>query len=400
MLTISDDEDFRKIRRDFHAHPELKFEEVRTSEIIYGLLKKWGFDEIGDRLGKTGVVGVLHGNKSKKADSFSIGLRADMDALPLIEQNNFSHASKYPGKMHACGHDGHMATLLAAAKYISENREFSGTVNFIFQPGEEGGAGGKAMIEDGLFEKYPCSEIYAFHNWPGMKEGIFGFRKSAIMASSNQFNIVVHGKGGHAAIPQLCVDPIFVATQLCQAIYSIPSRYISPLDPVVITVSQINAGDSPNIIGDKCKLSGTVRTFSETTLENVETLLKKKTLEITKAFGAKAEYSFQKQYPPTINDRDTTEKAIEIAEKTFGTHSVMRDVEPTMGAEDFSFMLREVPGVYFFLGNGDLEGEHRDVGHGLGPCALHNSTYDFNDNLINIGARYWVSLVYERLAKR
>ena len=397
MLSHSEQKFFRAVRRDFHAHPELKFEEHRTSEKIYSFLKEWGCDEITRGLGGTGIVGTIHGILDKNS-SKSIGIRADMDALPLMERNQFEHASKYSGKMHACGHDGHLAILLAAGKKLAEERNFSGTLHLIFQPGEEGGAGGKAMIDDGLFEKHPCSEIYALHNWPGLPEGTFGFKSSGLMASSNQFDITITGKGGHAAMPQLCVDPIFIGSQVCQAIYGITSRMVKPIDPAVISISQIKAGDSPNIIGNTLFLSGTVRTFSYEALDLIEKKIEDLSRQICAAYEAKADVCFLRQYPPTINDKKITEYAVAVAEKLFGEKKIVMDVEPTMGAEDFSFMLQQVPGTYFFLGNGDISGTHRGEGHGLGPCTLHNATYDFNDNLIQIGAKFWKELVKSRLS--
>ncbi len=396
MLSPAEDSAFRDIRRDFHAHPELKFEEFRTSEKIYSFLREWGCDEITRGLGGTGIVGVLHGRLGA-VTSKSIGIRADMDALPLTEKNEFEHVSRYSGKMHACGHDGHLTILLAAGKKLAEERNFSGKLNLIFQPGEEGGAGGKAMIDDGLFAKHPCSEIYALHNWPGLSEGTFGFKSCALMASSNQFDITITGKGGHAAMPQLCVDPIFIGTQLCQAIYGITSRMVKPIDSAVISISRIKAGDSPNIIGNDIFLSGTVRTFSYEALDLIEKKIKHLSTQICSAFGAKADVCFLRQYPPTINDEEITAHAVSVAEKLFGKRKVLTDIEPTMGAEDFSFMLQKVPGTYFFLGNGDISGNHRGQGHGLGPCTLHNATYDFNDNLIGIGAKFWNELVMTRL---
>jgi len=397
MLNKKELTDFITIRKDFHANPELKYEEYRTSKKISEYLKNWNFDSVVTGIGKTGVVGVLNGKLKRHHDSRSIGLRADMDALPMQEENHFSHASRFPGKMHACGHDGHTTILLAAAKKLSEKRNFCGKVNFIFQPAEEGGGGGKAMIEDGLFQNFPCDEVYALHNWPGLPEGVFGFNPSAIMGSSNQFEINIQGKGGHAAMPHLCIDPILVASHLVQALQTIISRGVKPVDSVALSVSQINAGQSPNIISESCRLLGTVRTFSEKTLDLVE----KRILEICnylpKTFGASAKLEFLRQYPPTINNSKITKLAIDVAKKNFGFEKVIENIEPTMGAEDFAYMLQKVPGTYFFLGNGEMTGIHREKGHGIGPCSLHNSNYDFNDNLIEIGANFWVSLVNSRL---
>ncbi len=400
MLRKKEFFEFISIRKDFHANPELKFEEYRTSNKITKYLKNWNFDNVTTGIGKTGVVGVLNGKCKSNSELKSIGLRADMDALPMQEENHFAHASKFSGKMHACGHDGHTTILLAAAKKLSENRNFYGKVNFIFQPAEEGGGGGKAMIEDGLFENFPCDEVYALHNWPGLPEGIFGFNPSAIMGSSNQFEIKIQGKGGHAAMPHLCIDPILVSSHLVQALQTIISRGVKPVESVVLSISQINAGHSPNIISDNCSLYGTVRTFSEKTLDLVE----KRILEICnylpKTFGASAKLNFTRQYPPTINNARVTKLAIDVAKNNFGSNKVIENVEPTMGAEDFAYMLQKVPGTYFFLGNGEMSGIHRGKGHGIGPCSLHNSNYDFNDNLIEIGANFWVKLIESRLKAR
>ena len=392
--------DFISIRKDFHANPELKFEEYRTSNKISEYLTNWNFDNVATGIGKTGVVGVLNGNYKSDCESKSIGLRADMDALPMQEDNCFPHASKFSGKMHACGHDGHTTILLAAAKKLSEKRNFCGKVNFIFQPAEEGGAGGKAMIDDGLFQNFPCNEIYALHNWPGLPEGVFGFNPSAIMGSSNQFKIKIQGKGGHAAMPHLCIDPILVASHLVQALQTIISRGVKPVESVVLSISQINAGQSPNIISDSCSLFGTVRTFSEKTLDLVEKRILEICDHLPKTFGASAKLEFIRQYPPTINNSRITKLAIDVAKNNFGSDNVIENVEPTMGAEDFAYMLQKVPGTYFFLGNGEMSGIHRDEGHGVGPCSLHNSNYDFNDNLIEIGANFWIKLIESRLKVR
>ena len=271
MFTKQELDQFQMLRRDFHAYPELKYEEFRTSGKISALLKRWNFNGVYEGIGQTGVVGVLKGGGTAvSTETKTIGIRADMDALPLNEENTFSHASQYFGKMHACGHDGHMAILLAAAKKLAESRNFCGHVNFIFQPAEEGGSGAKAMIDDGLFDRFPCDEIYALHNWPGLPEGYFGFNCGAIMGSSNQFEIVIEGKGGHAAMPHMCVDPVVVASHVIQALQTVVSRVIKPIDPAVLSVSQVLAGDSPNIIGRSCKLLGTVRTFNMKTVDTIE----------------------------------------------------------------------------------------------------------------------------------
>ena len=381
----------RAIRRDIHAHPELKFEENRTAEIVSSALRSFGIDEIHTGLGKTGVVGILRGRPGSKM----LGLRADMDALPMTELNAFEHKSQYAGKMHACGHDGHTATLLAAAKVMSADRDFAGSVAFIFQPAEEGGGGAKAMIVDGLFERFPCDAVFAIHNWPGLRVGEFGLNPGAMMASSNEFEITVCGKGAHAAMPHLGVDPVLIASHLIQAFQSLVSRETKPIDATVVSVTQINAGEATNVIPDTCVMKGTVRTFSAQALDTIEQGMARICNQLPLAFNAHADFSFLRNYPPTINHAKEAMLAADVAAEIVGESMVQRHVEPTMGAEDFAYMLQEKPGAYIFLGNGDTSGPHRSAGHGLGPCTLHNPSYDFNDDLIPIGATFW-----QLLAKR
>jgi hippurate hydrolase len=381
----------RAIRRDIHAHPELKFEENRTAEIVSSALRGFGIDEIHTGLGKTGVVGILRGRPGSKM----LGLRADMDALPMTELNAFEHRSQYAGKMHACGHDGHTATLLAAAKVMSADRDFAGSVAFIFQPAEEGGGGARAMIVDGLFERFPCDAVFAIHNWPGLRVGEFGLNPGAMMASSNEFEITVCGKGAHAAMPHLGVDPVLIASHLIQAFQSLVSRETKPIDATVVSVTQINAGEATNVIPDTCVMKGTVRTFSAQALDTIEQGMARICNQLPLAFNAHADFSFLRNYPPTINHAKEAMLAADVAAEIVGESMVQRHVEPTMGAEDFAYMLQEKPGAYIFLGNGDTSGPHRTAGHGLGPCTLHNPSYDFNDDLIPIGATFW-----QLLAKR
>jgi len=381
----------RAIRRDIHAHPELKFEENRTAEIVSSALRGFGIDEIHTGLGKTGVVGILRGRPGSKM----LGLRADMDALPMTELNAFEHKSQYAGKMHACGHDGHTATLLAAAKIMSADRDFAGSVAFIFQPAEEGGGGARAMIADGLFDRFPCDAIFAIHNWPGLRVGEFGLNPGAMMASSNEFEITVCGKGAHAAMPHLGVDPVLIASHLIQAFQSLVSRETKPIDATVVSVTQINAGEATNVIPDTCVMKGTVRTFSAQALDTIEQGMARICNQLPLAFNARADFSFLRNYPPTINHAKEAMLAADVAAEIVGESMVQRHVEPTMGAEDFAYMLQEKPGAYIFLGNGDTSGPHRSAGHGLGPCTLHNPSYDFNDDLIPIGATFW-----QLLAKR
>ncbi|MEY4083775.1 MAG: putative hydrolase YxeP [Pseudomonadota bacterium] len=387
--------DFKTIRRDLHAHPELKFEEFRTARLVADQLRLMGVDEVHEGIGGTGVVGLVRG---QRASDRMIGLRADMDALPITESNSFAHSSRHLGKMHACGHDGHTAMLLAGARLLVESRAFAGTVALIFQPAEEGGGGAKAMIDDGLFARFNCQEVYAIHNWPGLREGEFGFNPGPMMASSNQFHVVIEGKGAHAAMPHLGVDPVLVASHLVQAFQSVVTRTSKPIDSVVLSVTQIQAGEAINVIPNTCTLRGTVRTFSLAALDVVETAMARICDQLPLAFGAHAQFSFERQYPPTINHEGPTQAAAEVARSLLGPDLVVMPVEPTMGAEDFAYMLLERPGSYIFLGNGDFSGAHRDQGHGLGPCALHNPSYDFNDRLIPIGAHYWLALAQARLA--
>lgn len=398
MFLKSELDELYKIRQDIHANPELKYQEFRTSKLIENYLTKIGCDEVVTGIGGTGLVGVLNGKMEKK-NNFPkvIGLRADMDALPISEKNTFSYKSTRPGIMHACGHDGHVTILLAAAKKLAETREFSGNVNFIFQPAEEGGAGGRAMLEDGLFENFPVDEIYALHNWPGISVGSFGFKSGPIMASSNQFEIIIHGKGGHAAMPHQCIDPVIIASHLIQSFQVITSRIMDPIEPVVISVTKLDVGESANIISDKCKLLGTVRTFSIEALNQVETRMREICESLPKMFGGRVFFDFQRQYPPTINHDEQHEIAASVAEELVGKENVNRGVKPSMGAEDFSFMLQKRPGCYFFLGNGNLLNDAADRKNTSGPCMLHNSQYDFNDELIALGGKFWVSLITNRL---
>ncbi len=383
--------EIRTIRRDIHAHPELRFEEHRTARLVADRLRVWGF-EVATGIGGTGVVGTLRQGSSTR----SIGLRADMDALPLQEHNGFAHRSVFDGKMHACGHDGHTAMLLAAARHLSQSPRFDGTVHFIFQPGEEGGAGARKMIEDGLFDRFPCDEVYGMHNWPGIGTGKFGVRAGPAMASSNEFTITINGRGSHAALPHDGIDPIIVASHLVQALQSIVTRNKKPVDTAVLTVSQISAGSAVNIIPDTASLRGTVRTFSTEVLDLIERRMRELSEQLPQAFGASGELEFIRNYPPTINHAAQAAYARAVMADIVGADNVL-EPEPVMGAEDFSFMLLERPGAYVFIGNGD--GDHRDTGHGLGPCTLHNPNYDFNDELIPIGATFWTRLVERFLAK-
>ena len=373
------------IRRDIHAHPELCFEEIRTADLVAQKLTEWGIP-IHRGMGKTGVVGILKCGSSDRA----IGLRADMDALPMQEFNHFDHASQHAGKMHACGHDGHVAMLLAAAQYLAKHRDFDGTVYFIFQPAEEGGGGAREMMRDGLFDKFPMQAVYGMHNWPGLKEGQFALSAGPVMASSNEFKITIHGKGCHAALPHNGIDPVLVACQMVQAFQTIISRNKKPVDAGVISVTMINAGEATNVVPDHCELQGTVRTFSLDVLDLLEQRMRDIAQHTCAAFGATCTFEFERNYPPTINHLAETSFARDVMADIVGADNVLAQ-EPTMGAEDFSYMLQAKPGAYCFIGNGD--GGHREMGHGEGPCTLHNPNYDFNDRLIPLGATYWVKLV-------
>ena len=372
------------IRRDIHAHPELCFEEARTADVVAQKLTEWCLP-IHRGMGTTGVVGIVKNGSSGRA----IGLRADMDALPMQEFNTFSHTSQHPGKMHACGHDGHTAMLLAAAQHFSRHRNFDGTVYLIFQPAEEGGGGAREMMKDGLFEKFPMEAVFGMHNWPGSEVGKFAISPGPVMASSNEFKITIRGKGGHAAMPHTGLDPVPVACQMVQAFQTIISRNKKPIDAGVVSVTMIHAGEATNVIPDSCELQGTVRTFSIEVLDLIEQRMKQIAEHTCAAFDMQCEFEFVRNYPPTINSVKEAGFARQVMASIVGEDNVLVQ-EPTMGAEDFSYMLLAKPGCYSFIGNG--EGAHRDIGHGGGPCTLHNPSYDFNDDLIPLGATYWVRL--------
>jgi hippurate hydrolase len=377
--------ELRQIRRDIHAHPELCFEEQRTADVVARKLTEWGIPIVRG-MGVTGVVGIVRNGSSPRA----IGLRADMDALPVQELNAFPHASKHAGKMHACGHDGHVAMLLGAAHYLSRHRNFDGTVYLIFQPAEEGGGGARRMMDDGLFEQYPMDAVFGMHNWPGIPTGSFGVTAGPMMASSNEFEVVVRGKAAHAAQPHKGIDPIMVAIQIAQSWQTIIARNKNPIDAGVLSITQIHAGSATNIIPDEATLIGTVRTFTTPVLDLIENRMRAIAEHTANAFDAAVDFRFKRNYPPLINHPRETAFAVEVMQSIVGDDKVDAQVEPTMGAEDFAFMLQEKPGCYVFIGNG--EGDHRSVGHGLGPCNLHNPSYDFNDELLPLGATYWVRL--------
>lgn len=383
------------LRRDIHAHPELCFEEVRTADLVAAKLTEWGIP-IHRGLGKTGVVGILQG-RDGGASGHAIGLRADIDALPITEFNTFEHASKHAGKMHACGHDGHTAMLLAAAQHLAKQRDFDGTVYLIFQPAEEGGGGAREMMSDGLFEKFPMQAVFGMHNWPGMKAGQFAVSPGPVMASSNEFKIVVRGKGSHAAMPHMGIDPVPVACQMVLAFQNIISRNKKPVDAGVISVTMVHTGEATNVVPDSCELQGTVRTFTIEVLDMIERRMKQVAEHTCAAHDATCEFEFVRNYPPTVNSPAEAEFARKVMQGIVGEANVVPQ-EPTMGAEDFAYMLQAKPGAYCFIANGD--GDHRAMGHGGGPCTLHNPSYDFNDDLIPMGATYWVRLAQDWLAAR
>lgn len=377
--------ELQAIRREIHAHPELCFEEHDTAELVAKKLTEWGIPVIRG-MGVTGVVGVIKHGSSARA----VGLRADMDALPIQEINTFPHASRNDGKMHACGHDGHTAMLLGAAHYLSQHKHFDGTVYLIFQPAEEGGGGAKRMMDDGLFEKCPMQAVFGMHNWPGIPVGQFGVTAGPMMASSNEFEVLVRGKGAHAAQPHKGIDPIMVAVQIAQSWQTIITRNKSPVDAAALSITQIHAGSATNVIPDDATLIGTVRTFNLDVLDLIESRMRTIAEHTAQAFDATVDFRFKRNYPPLINHAQETAFAVEVLQSMVGVEHVDAKTEPTMGAEDFAFMLQNKPGCYVFIGNG--EGAHRSAGHGLGPCNLHNPSYDFNDDLLPIGATYWVRL--------
>ncbi|MFN4116930.1 MAG: M20 aminoacylase family protein [Inhella sp.] len=370
------------IRRDIHRHPELCFQEQRTADLIAAKLTEWGIPVIRG-LGKTGVVGIVQNGDSKRA----VGLRADIDALPMSEANRFAHASSHPGRMHACGHDGHTAMLLAAAQHLSRYRNFDGTVYLIFQPAEEGGGGAREMIKDGLFERCPMDAIFGAHNWPGMAAGTFALAPGPVFASSNEFKIRLKGKGAHGAMPHLGLDPVPAACQLVQAFQTIINRNKRPIDTGVISVTMIHAGEATNVIPEAVELQGTVRTFTLPVLDLIERRMRELSESIAAGFELECQFGFHRNYPPTVNHARETEF---VRRSLIEMGARVEHFEPTMGAEDFSYFLQDKPGCYFLIGNGD--GSHREGGHGMGPCMLHNPSYDFNDALIPVGGTMWVRL--------
>jgi hippurate hydrolase len=386
--------DLAAIRRDIHAHPELCFEEFRTADVVAGKLAEWGI-EVHRGLGGTGVVGIIRGNGDSTR---GIGLRADMDALPMQEVNNFGHASRNAGKMHACGHDGHTTMLLGAARYLAQHRNFDGIVYTIFQPAEEQGGGAKRMMDDGLFEKFPMDAVFGMHNWPGMAQGTFGLASGPIMASSNDFCITITGKGSHAGMPHLGIDPVMTAVQLAQSLQTIITRNRNPLEAAVLSITQIHAGSADNVVPTQAVMRGTVRTFTLPTLDLIENRMRDVSTHTCAALGCEVDFDFQRHYPPTINHPREAAFCADVLRDLVGADKVNDQVQPSMGAEDFAFMLQEKAGCYVWIGNGT--GDHRDAGHGMGPCMLHNGSYDFNDDLLPLGATYWVQVALRWFAEQ
>lgn len=392
MVELNNLEEMVALRRDLHAHPETAYEEYRTAKIVADNLTSWGI-EVHTGIAKTGVVGVLKAGTSKRA----IMLRADMDALPMNEDNQFEHRSRTPGKMHGCGHDGHTTMLLAAARHLKQSGGFDGTVYFAFQPAEEnGGAGARAMMREGLFERFPSDAVFGIHNWPGMPEGSFGVCPGPLMAAANAFKITITGRGGHAAAPHDCADPVPPLFAIGQAIQTILTRSKRPLDAAVISITQVQAGgDVTNIIPGSVWLGGSIRAYSADVVDLIERRLNEIAGPIAAAHGCEAEVYFERRYPALINTPVETQFCVDVMREVVGEKQT-HIIEPVMASEDFSFFLQEKPGCYVFLGAG--VGEHRDEGHGLGPCMLHNGSYDFNDSLIPVGASYWIRLVQRYLA--
>ncbi len=367
-----------EIRHDIHRHPEIAFEEVRTADIVAAKLESWGLD-VHRGLGKTGVVGTLRAGSSNRA----IGLRADMDALPVDELNAFDHRSVIDGKMHACGHDGHTTMLLGAARTLAQNRDFNGTVHFIFQPAEEMYGGAKFMIEDGLFDKFPVEGVWGMHNMPGLPAGHFSVATGPVMAAADEYRVKITGVGGHAAYPHYAVDPVYIASEIVVALQTIASRRVDPLGSVVVSTTVLRAGNAGNVIPETAEMVGSARAFTTGVQDEIEGSIRRIAEGVAQAHGATAEVEYTRGYPPTINHPAETEIARQAAIRTVGAENVGGAGLPMMASEDFSFMLNERPGCYLFIGNG--EGDH--------AVECHNPHYDFNDAILPIGVRYWVTLV-------
>ncbi len=365
------------LRQNIHAHPEIRYEEHRTSSLVATQLKDYGVDEVVTGIGKTGVVALIRGKGTSKK---GIGLRADMDALPIIEDSTLTYKSTIAGKMHACGHDGHTAMLLGAAQELARTRNFSGTAVLIFQPAEEGGAGAKAMIDDGLLSRFPIDEIYGMHNMPGLTAGRFAIRAGALMAASDTIDIIINGKGAHAGRPHQGIDPVLIASQIVTGLQSLVARRTDPLQSAVISICQFNAGNADNVIPQSAHLRGTMRTFSQDVRTQLQDEMLTLVESMARAFGANARLTLTDGYPVVVNHETQTGFAARVAQRISGNAPVDVDVTPMMGAEDFAFYLQERPGAFIFAGNG-------------GSAPLHHPQYDFNDALLPTGIAYWVELV-------
>ena len=376
-------EDMVTWRHHIHKHPELSFKEDLTSDYIAAVLEANGI-EMHRGLAVTGIVATIHGKKEGRV----IGLRADMDALPIQEKNDFSHKSVHDGKMHACGHDGHSTMLLGAAVHLKENNNFSGTVHFIFQLAEEGGGGGRVMVEEGIFEKFPCEAVYGMHNWPGMAEGQFAVHDTAVMAANETLKISIKGKGGHAAMPDQCVDPVVIGAQIITALQSVVSRNVAPLDSAVVSITMLDAGFVSNVIPNDMNLTGSLRYFSTDVGNEVKAKIKKIVEGISHSMGATATFSSTPNYPATVNTPKHAELCANAAAEVVGSGNVLRNEKPSMGSEDFSFLLNASEGAYIWIGNGLVPEDGPE-----GGCMLHNTEYDFNDEILPLGSSYWVQLV-------
>jgi amidohydrolase len=378
--------DLIHIRRDIHANPELAFEETRTSQLVAEKLAEWGI-EVHRGIAKTGLVGVVRGKKN--ASGRAIGLRADMDCLPMHETSDVPHKSRNAGRMHACGHDGHTTMLLGAARYLAQTRNFDGTAHLIFQPAEEGGGGGNVMVQEGLFDRFPCEAVYALHNWPGLAAGKMSVRPGPVLAATDEMRITIRGRGGHGAMPHLTADPVVAAAQVITALQTIASRNANPLDSIVVSVCSMQTSQlgAFNVIPGHVMLVGTVRSFTPGMRDLAERRVREIASSISQALGTSAEIEYRRGYPATVNSEREAVFAARVGERVFGSANVITDAEPTMGGEDFSYMLQARPGAYVFLGQGG----------GPGGCFLHNPGYDFNDEVIPFGAGYLAALVEESL---
>lgn len=372
-----------EVRRDIHAHPELGFEEHRTAAIVARELKRMGL-EVHEGLAGTGVVATL-----ARGEGPSVGLRADLDALPMSEANTFEHRSRHEGRMHACGHDGHTVMLLAAAEHLAAHGNIRGTVRFIFQPAEEVAGGAKVMIDEGLFERFPVDAVFGMHNWPGLDVGRFMVRTGPMLASLDCFDIEVTGRGSHGALPHQGIDPIAVSATMINALQTVVSRNIDPLQPAVLSVTKIHAGDAYNIIPERVELGGGLRCFDPAVRERLKTRLVEVATGVAASLGAQARVTFASQYPPVINTAAETSLAARVAASIVGDEAVRTDAEPILGSEDFSYMLQQKPGCYLMIGNGT----------GEGTCMIHNPGYDFNDDVLPLGATYWVRLAESFLSR-